>query len=123
LIAIFGELFKELWNMGIGAGHPLLILGVLGFGLRFAPLSRIWKIAAAVVGIQILSYFGAYLITPNDFKWQLSTSMNRLLAQVWPSMLLLSFMALRPPESQPDSSEKPARSPKPAGSRDRRRGG
>ena len=40
-----------------------------------------------------------------------------------PSMLLLSFMALRLPESQPDSSEKPARSPKSAGSRDRRRDG
>jgi hypothetical protein len=123
LIAIFGEFFNELWNMGIGAGHPLLVLGVLGFGLRFSPVSRIWKIAAAVVGIQIVSYFGAYLVTPNDFKWQLGTSMNRLLAQVWPSILLLFFMALTPPESQPDNLEKPARPPKPAGSRDRRRGG
>lgn len=123
VIAISGQFLTDLWNMGIGAGHPLLILGVLGFGLRFAPVSRIWKIAAAVIGCQIVGYFGAYLITPNDVQWQLSTSMNRLLAQIWPSTLLLFFMALRPPESQPDSSDKPARPPKPAGSRDRRRAG
>ena len=122
-VAIFGELVKELWNLGIGIGHPLLMLAVLAFGLRFAPLHRVWKLAAAVTGCQMLGYLGAYLLTPADLNWQLSTSMNRLLAQVWPSILLLFFTALRPPESPAGSSEKSDRPPTPAGLRGRRRAG
>ena len=121
--AIFGESVNELWNLGIGIGHPLLILGVLAFGLRFAPLHRVWNLAAAVIGCQMLGYLAAYLLTPADLNWQLGTSMNRLLAQVWPSILLLFFMALRPPESPAGNSEKPIPPPTPAGSRGRQRAG
>ena len=121
--AILGEFVKELWNLGIGAGHPILIMAVLAFGLRFRPLTRLWKITAAIIGSQLLGYFGAYLLTPADLSWQLSTSMNRLLAQVWPALLLLFFIALKPPESPPGNSEKPTPPAKPAGSRGRRRDG
>jgi hypothetical protein len=97
-MAILGEFFKESWNLGVGVGHPVLILAVLAFGLRFAqPLHRIWKLAAVVIGCQLAGYIAAYLLTPADLNWQLSTSMNRLLAQVWPSTLLLFFLALRAP--------------------------
>lgn len=98
--AILSRIPDQLWNLGMGVGHPLLMMAVLAAGLRFAlPLSREWKAAAAVIGVQLTGYLAAYLITPNDLAWQLDTSMHRLAAQVWPSMLLLFFMALRAPDS------------------------
>lgn len=97
--AILGRIPGEMVNLGMGIGHPLVILSILALGLGFStPLSRVWKAAAAVIGVQLLGYLGAYLLTPNDLAWQLDTSMSRLAAQVWPSILLLFFAALRPPE-------------------------
>lgn len=97
--AILGRLPGELANLGMGIGHPLVILAILALGLGFStPLARPWKAAAAVIGIQLFGYLTAYLLTPNDLAWQLDTSMSRLAAQVWPSILFLFFTALRPPE-------------------------
>ena len=34
-------------------------------------------------------YFYAYVITPLDLNWHLNTSLDRLYAQLWPSLLFL----------------------------------
>jgi hypothetical protein len=44
------------------------------------------------------SYFAVYLITPHDLDWHLMTSLNRLLLQLWPTIIFITFMAARTPE-------------------------
>ena len=55
--------------------------------------------SGVVLAALLLGYVGVYVITSNDLKWQLQTSLNRLLVQVWPLLLLTVFAALRAPES------------------------
>jgi hypothetical protein len=49
--------------------------------------------AAAVLGLMLAGYFFVYVMTPLDLTWHLMTSLNRLFLQLWPSALLLVFMA------------------------------
>jgi hypothetical protein len=39
-----------------------------------------------------------YIAVPNDMEWQLNTSLERLLLQLWPSALLAFFMAANSPQ-------------------------
>jgi hypothetical protein len=48
--------------------------------------------------ITLWSYFVVYLITPHDLDWHLMTSLNRLLLQLWPTIIFIAFIAARPPE-------------------------
>ena len=45
----------------------------------------------------LASYLAAYLVTPLDLNWHIATSMDRLIVQVWPAMLL-TLCALLPPD-------------------------
>jgi hypothetical protein len=88
-------------HFGNGLTHPVVLLAILAAGLRFgvAREQRRWIVVAGLTLLLMLAvYFGAYLITTADLEWQLSTSAGRLLAQVWPSTLLLVFVILRRPE-------------------------
>lgn len=43
-------------------------------------------------------YFFVYLITPENLAWHLSTSLVRLMLQLWPILLFAFFMAAKTPE-------------------------
>ena len=43
-------------------------------------------------------YLAAYLTTPYDLQWHISTSMDRLLLQVWPTFVLVFFLSISTPE-------------------------
>jgi len=43
-------------------------------------------------------YFCTYVVTPLDLTWHLNTSLDRLYAQLWPSLLLLVPMMFRSAE-------------------------
>jgi len=79
-------------------GWPLL--GVLTAGAlasRFVGTHRGAAgagLAALVLAIQLLGYYGVYLITERDLAWHLGTSNLRLFVQLWPSALLLYFAVL-----------------------------
>ena len=45
-----------------------------------------------LIGLQTLCYLLIYQITPNDLKWHLGTSANRLMLQLWPVVLLGLFL-------------------------------
>ncbi|HVO98992.1 MAG TPA: hypothetical protein VMT15_13035 [Bryobacteraceae bacterium] len=80
--------------------HPLLPAIVLAVALRF---QNKWKRDVLFPGgislAMLAGYLGVYLAASNDLSWQLQTSMNRLLVQIWPLLLLTIFMTLRAPES------------------------
>ena len=51
-----------------------------------------------VLGLMLGAYFTAYLTTPYELNWHLSTSVDRLLVQLWPLSVLAIFRQLRAPE-------------------------
>jgi hypothetical protein len=43
-------------------------------------------------------YFLVYVLTPKDLVWHVSTSIERLVTQVFPSFILLFFLVVSPPD-------------------------
>ena len=54
--------------------------------------------ATLTLGLMTAGYFAIYVITPYDLKWHLKYALNRLLVQLWPSVVFLFFMIVRTPE-------------------------
>lgn len=54
--------------------------------------------------MMLCGYFAAYLTTPRDLVWHLSSSMTRLAAQLWPSFILLVFLTSRSVDDANDES-------------------
>ncbi len=82
-------------------GLPLLGL-VMGLGV-WAMLGRRTRENAPLVPaliailLQLSGYYFVYLVTERDLAWHLDTSNLRLFVQLWPSALLLIFLATPPP--------------------------
>jgi hypothetical protein len=93
ILATFG---REVLAMRAGWYHPVLPIVVLAIALRFDRAQRRDAVFVLSVGAAMLAgYFGIYLITANDLRWQLDTSLYRLLVQVWPIVVIGVFLALR----------------------------
>jgi hypothetical protein len=71
------------------------LLGLAPGARRERPV-RVGAIALALVALGLLL---AYATTPYPLEWHLKTSLPRLLLQAWPSVILLAFLAARPPET------------------------
>lgn len=94
-IAAFG---REFANLGAGWYHPALPPVALAIALRFdRERRREAAYCGALAALLLLGYFGVYIITNNDLTWQLQTSLNRVLVQVWPALVLAAFVSLRRP--------------------------
>jgi hypothetical protein len=80
--------------------HPVLLALLLAIALRFVPPAevrqRMWLLIP--IGATAAAEYGLYLVTTADLNWHISTSVSRLVAQLWPSLLWLFFMLLRAPE-------------------------
>jgi hypothetical protein len=55
---------------------------------------RTGAVALALSGVGLLL---VYVTTPRDLAWHLSTSLDRLLVQLWPATLFVLFLSLREP--------------------------
>jgi len=106
-------LVVEAYHLGQPWSHPLLLLAILALALRFRidpARARAWRASAAAVALAFAAYCGVYLITPSDLAWHLQTSLPRLYGQLWPSFLLLVFLALDVPgAASPVAASKPPR--------------
>jgi hypothetical protein len=96
--AVAGAFFSNLLTLGSGVAHPLILLAILGILLRWQFEER-YKlsllIATVALALVFLSYCGVFLITPYVLAWQVQSSFDRLVLQVWPSFLLVFFVLLR----------------------------
>ncbi len=45
-----------------------------------------------------LGHVAVYLITPYDIQWHINTSLNRLLLQLWPVVVFITFLVVNTPE-------------------------
>ncbi len=73
----------------------------LWIGVRIAGTAGGLHAAAfvsVVLGTMLAAYYVAYLTTPYELRWHLSTSIDRLLLQLWPAAVLTIFRLIRSPE-------------------------
>jgi hypothetical protein len=95
---VAGGFFNTLLDLGSGVTHPLILLAILAILVRWQMEERYRLpslIATAALVLVFLSYCLVYLITPYGLAWQVQSSFDRLLLQVWPSFLLVFFVQLR----------------------------
>jgi hypothetical protein len=89
--------------LGFG-GWSVSIAVVLAFYLLIMGITVEEKqkqvIGTSIIAISIMlaGYFILYLITPRDLGWDLLVSLNRLLLQLFPSLLFTYFLLVRTPE-------------------------
>lgn len=57
-----------------------------------------WCRTVIVLALMLAGYCGTYLCTPHDLSWHLSTSFDRLILQIWPTVLLAYFLWVQTPE-------------------------
>lgn len=117
--------FTNLLNLGSGVSHPLILLAILAVLLRWQ-IDKSYRLPALIAGTALvlvfLSYCAVYLVTPYGLEWQIQSSFDRLILQVWPSFLLVFFVLLRSvadpaPVAAPKSPvtrKSPTRSARPA---------
>lgn len=100
---------KAVYDAGNPWTHPVLLAGLLGIALGFVPATerraRIWLLIP--VGLTAAAEYGLYLITTADLDWHISTSVSRLVAQLWPSLVWFFFTILRQPEEAPAAEPEP----------------
>lgn len=78
---------------------PALLAYGLCLGGRLDAEDRDGVVSLVVLlALTIFGYTLVYAITPLDLAWQLRTSANRLLVQVWPAFVFAAFLIIRPPD-------------------------
>lgn len=84
-----------------------LFLYLLVFGIRINKndLAAVLILALSIL-FMLISYYFIYILTPYSLTWQINTSLNRLLLQLWPSFILLFFMVISTPEEAIERSKK-----------------
>lgn len=99
-LLILGYMLRGAWELG-GWPFPILLALVL-HRLVFKPAASDRNGILAIVcllGVQLASYFAAFVISPYDLAWHLSTSVERLWIQLYPALLFLHFSTVREPET------------------------
>jgi hypothetical protein len=99
-IPIAKAFWSELFGFGEWRGNLIALLAIYSalVGLyRGRGWGAIWFILSLSIALTSVGYFSAYVITPADLQWQLSTSLNRLFLQLWPSLVFLIFLIIQEP--------------------------
>jgi hypothetical protein len=91
---------KAIYDAGNPWTHPVVLVAVLALALGFASAAerraRWWLWIP--VAVTAAAEYGLYLVTTADLDWHISTSVSRLVAQLWPSLIWLVLVMLRSPE-------------------------
>jgi hypothetical protein len=74
------------------AVFPIVSLVAAWMALR---IGEVVRVMAIVLGLMLASYYVVYVTTPFDITWHVTTSVDRLLVQLWPALVLTMFLGLR----------------------------
>jgi hypothetical protein len=100
---------KAIIDAGDPWAHPVILGAAVALALRFVPKperQKQWPLWIPVAATAAAEY-GLYLVTTADLDWHISTSVSRLLAQLWPSLIWLVLAMLHAPEeyfSRPEAA-------------------
>jgi hypothetical protein len=84
---------------GFGSAVWVLTAYFLALGVTTADARRRWVRAGAIaLAILLAGHFMVFVSMADELARLLDSSLDRLLLQIWPSALLLFFMAVRTPE-------------------------
>jgi hypothetical protein len=101
-VLIFKAVWMEILSFGgwpISMILALIVYGLFaGFKVRGESAHGFWLVLA-IMSFQMLGYISVYLITPHDLAWQIGTSFDRTVMQVFPSFLFLFFSCISEPET------------------------
>jgi hypothetical protein len=61
------------------------------------------RVMTMILGLLLASYYVVYVTTPFDITWHVTTSVDRLLVQLWPALVLALFIGLQSTVSGPQS--------------------
>lgn len=100
---IFGALGPAIFSFGYWTITSLpLVLAVYMLIAGFAPAPgtrRNLFTVGVIIVLQLLGYCIVFLLTPYDLEWHLSTSLWRLLLQIFPAVLFVYLNVIRSPEN------------------------
>ena len=89
LIAALTGTFGWRWggSMTVGALFATTLAAIAGAMSREgrAGLGMLW-----VVAVMVVSYYAVWVLSPLDTTWLVGTTFDRLMAQVWPTLVILA---------------------------------
>ncbi len=80
----------------LGMPIPLLVYGFVA-GKAFPIPAAVYSTVVTILCI-VLGHCTVYLMTPYDLEWHIGTSLDRLLLQLWPSVVFVACLVINPPE-------------------------
>jgi hypothetical protein len=93
-------ILAALWRYGARFGDwaisPFIAMALALIASAPLRLGRREKVVGALVALTLSGYLCVYLITPRDLAWQLKFSLDRLLLQLWPSLVFIWALCLNP---------------------------
>jgi len=111
-ITVLEAYIVEPFRIGTFLIPIVLLLALYWYLLRFKVEPQDRPVLATILltlGLTLAGEFAIYVALPGDPSWQLNTSFDRLLLQLWPSGLLAFFFAVNTPQLQMKSKAKPAK--------------
>lgn len=116
---------KAVYDAGNLWTHPVLLAALLAIALGFVPAkerrARLWLVIP--IAATAAAEYSLYLVTTADLDWHISTSVSRLVAQLWPSLIWFFFLMLREPEETIEPELEPVAVRAGPGGKRKRRGG
>jgi len=97
---IVKTLFAKSLSFGLWPVSVPVVLAIYFYLVGKAPVNftdRFTIVVPVLLGMMLIGYYLIYLITPFDLAWHLKNSADRLLLQLWPSILFAYFSLVRAP--------------------------
>ena len=117
-ITVLEGYIRETFRIGYFLIPIVLVLALYWYLVRFKVEQQQRTAVAtilAAVGLTLAGEFAIYVALPGDASWQVQTSFERLLLQLWPSVLLAFFIAANTPQLyQPSKAAEKGKSAKKA---------
>jgi hypothetical protein len=86
---------------GVGSATWLLVAFLLGMGVTRSTVDRRWAGTVAVaLALVMLGHFGVFVTMAHELERLLASSLERLLLQLWPSVVFLFFLLVRTPGAE-----------------------
>jgi len=90
------SILEQIWSFGPLLISPFVILAGFLFATGMQPEERD-QIALRTSALALLftgvAYYFVYVLHPLDLRWLLATTVNRLIAQLWPAIVFVVFLA------------------------------